>query len=152
MDSDFTSHSSPLIPPYAQQNGFLASLQSAKLPPRRSLYTCSSSALHIYMASFLLFRFLLRCHLFRFNSTPTLSPPIGLVSLHSSGPSPTRHRLVQVPLHRPGRSREQGAHLFCSQGLQLLRQHLTRSQHLRSITCQSLCHTDQLTSAFTLGS
>lgn len=63
--SPITFHLSPLTPPYAQQNGFLASLQSAKLHLPLSLYTCSPSALRIYVASFPLFRFLLRCHLFR---------------------------------------------------------------------------------------
>lgn len=56
-------------------------------------------------------------NLFRFNSTPTLSPPIGLVSLHSSGPSPTRHRLVHPYTGRAtpeSREHISSAHRVCS--------------------------------------
>lgn len=68
--SPLTHHLSPLTPqpslhPMLSRMASLlvCSLPSSHLP--HSLYTCLSSALHICVASFPLFRFLLRCHLFR---------------------------------------------------------------------------------------
>lgn len=67
--SPITFHLSPLSPHSTlsmlsrMASLLVCSLPSSHLP--HSLYTCLSSALHICVASFPLFRFLLRCHLFR---------------------------------------------------------------------------------------
>lgn len=100
--SPFTSHPS-LHPMRSRMASLLVcNLPSSHLP--HSLYTCSSSALRIYVASFPLFRFLLRCHLSE--GKPPLIPFTlstywpGLSSQHSS--ITTEHMLVQVSLNRPG--------------------------------------------------